>query len=62
MDILKDELGSSSETCVTSTVGGKEETDIGAGRVTNLEEEVQESRTIPVIKTEPNVSVSVTHI
>ena len=42
MDLLKGELGSSSKTCVTSTV--------------IKEEEDQEPTTIPVIKTEPAVS------
>ena len=52
MDLLKGELGSSSKTCITSTV--------------IKEEEDQEPTTIPIIKTEPEVSympvVSVTHI
>jgi len=56
MDLLKGELGSTSETCVISTVVGKEVTGIEAERVTNIKEEDQEPTTIPLIKTEPKVS------
>jgi hypothetical protein len=66
MDLLKVELGSSNETCLSS-LNGNGENDIEAERVLNMtEEEAQESTTIPVIKTEPTVSVvpvvKVTHI
>ena len=66
MDLLKGELGSSTETCVASTFDGNEVTHIKIERSTYItEEEDQEPRTIPVIKTEPKVSgvpvVSVTH-
>ena len=57
MDLLRGELGSSTETCVTSTVGSNEVTRIKIERSTDItEEEDQEPRTIPVIKTEPKVS------
>ena len=55
MDLLKGELGSTSETCVISTVIGKEVTGLEANRVANIKEEDQEPTTIPVIKTEPKV-------
>ena len=66
MDLLKGELGSSSETCVTYTHDGNEN-DIEAERVSDVtKEEDQEPTTIPLIKTEPKDScmpaVSVTHI
>jgi hypothetical protein len=58
MDLLKVEFGSSSKTCVTSTVDGKRVTGIEAERVTYIqEEEGQDGMKIPVIKTEPRVSV-----
>jgi len=58
MDQLKCDLGSSNKTCVTSMLDGNEEIDIEAEMVSNMtEEEDQESRTVPVIKTEPTVSV-----
>jgi hypothetical protein len=54
MDLLKDELGSSTETCVTSTFDGNEVTRIKTKRSTGItEEEDREPRTIPVIKMEP---------
>jgi len=67
MDLLNSELGSSNETQVTSTVGGKEVTGIETERVSDVSVVAdQETVTIPAIKTEPNVScvpvVSVTHI
>jgi len=67
MDLLNSEPGSSNETRVTSTVGGKEVTGIEAERASDISEVADhETVTIPVIKTEPNVScvpvVSVTHI
>ena len=67
MDLLKGEVGSYSKTCVTSTVDGNEAIGVKAERVLDItEEEDQETTTITVIKTEPNVScvpvVSVTHI
>jgi hypothetical protein len=67
MDFLKCELGSSNETCVTSILHGNEVVGIEAEMVSNMtEEEDRESMTVPVIKTEPEVScvpvVSVMHI
>jgi len=67
MDLLKGELGSSRETCVTSSLDINEVTGIEAERVSVIKvEEDQVGRTIPVIKTEPKVSgvpvLSVTHI
>jgi hypothetical protein len=57
MDLLKGEFGSSSKTCVTSTVDGNRGTGIVAERVTYIqEEEDQDGTKIPVIKTEPRVS------
>jgi hypothetical protein len=56
MDLLKGEFGSSSKTCVTSTVDGNNVTGIEAERVTYIqEEEGQEPMKIPVIKMEPKV-------
>jgi hypothetical protein len=67
MDLLKGELSSSGEVCETSTLGRNDVNDIEAGKVSYVtEEEDQEPTTIPVIKTEPDVSyvfvVSVTRI
>jgi hypothetical protein len=67
MDLLKDEPGSSNEMCVTSFLHGSEVNDVEAEMVSSItEDEDQEPRTIPVIKTEPKVSgvpvVSVTDI
>ena len=57
MDLLRGELGSSSKTCVTSTVDGNEVTGVADERVCVIkEEENQEAWTVPVIKTEPKVS------
>ena len=57
MDLLKGEPGSSNDTCVTSVVDGYEAIGIEAEMVSSMtEEEDQEPRTIPVIKTEPKVS------
>ena len=56
MDLLNGEPGSSDETCVTSVVDGYEAIGIEAEMVSNMTEEDQEPRTIPVIKTEPEVS------
>jgi len=57
MDLLKGELGSSTDTCGTSAVVGKEVTGVEAERGSVIkEEEDQELWTIPVIKTEPEVS------
>ena len=57
MDLLRGELGSSSKTCVTSTVDGNEVTGVEGERVCVIkEEEDQEAWTVPVIKTEPKVS------
>jgi hypothetical protein len=57
MDILRGELGSSTETYATSTVDGNQLTGAEAERVSLIkeEEEDQEARTFPVIKTEPKV-------
>ena len=67
MDLVKGELGCSNKTCVTSTLDGNTVASIEAEMVFHVtEEEDQEPRTIPVIKTEPNEScvsvVSVTQI
>jgi len=57
MDLLNSEFGSCNETSVMSTHGGNELTGINVKRVTDMtEEEDQEPRTTPVIKTEPKVS------
>ena len=57
MDLLKGELGSSADTCVTSTVDVNEVTSVEGERVCVIKgEEDQEARTVPVIKTEPKVS------
>jgi len=57
MDLLKGEPGSSNETCVSCAVNGNEENDIEAEMVCNMtEEEEGLPRTVPVIKTEPEVS------
>jgi hypothetical protein len=58
MDILRGEVGSSTETYGTSTVDGNQVTGAEAvrGFVIKEEEEDQEARTFPVIKTEPKVS------
>jgi len=58
MDLLRGDLGSSNKTCVTSMFVGNEEIDIEAEMVSSMtEEEDRESTTVPVIKTEPTVSV-----
>ena len=58
MDLLKGDVGSSNKTCLTSMMDGNEEIDIEDEMVYNMtEEEHRESRTVPVIKTEPTVSV-----
>ena len=67
MDLQKDELGSPSKTCATSTDDGNEANGVEAEGVLDItEEEDQEPTTITVIKTEPDVScvpvVSVKHI
>jgi hypothetical protein len=56
MDLLKGELGSSTETCVTPTLDGQEVTGIEAERVSYINKKDQEPTTIPQIKMEPNVS------
>ena len=57
MDLLKGALGSSTDTCVTSTVDVNEVTGVECERVCVIkEEEDQEAWTVPVIKTEPKVS------
>jgi hypothetical protein len=67
MDLLTGEADSSNKTCVTSILDGNEVNNIEAVMLSNMtEEEDREPRTIPVIKTEPEVSVvpvvSVTHL
>jgi hypothetical protein len=67
MDLVNGELGSCSETCVTSNVDVKEVNGTEAETVADInEEEFQEPMTIPTIKMEPKVScvpaVSVTVI
>ena len=55
--LRKDECGSSSDTCVTSTLDGYQVTSIEGERVCSVkEEEDQESTAVPEIKTEPTVS------
>jgi hypothetical protein len=57
IELLKGELGPCSETRVMATHDGNELTGINVERGTVMtEEEDQEPTTIPVIKTEPNVS------
>jgi hypothetical protein len=57
MDLLNSELGPCSETRVMSSHEGNGSPGINVERVTDMtEEEDQERTTIPVIKTEPNVS------
>ena len=57
MVLRKGEHGSSSDTCVTSTVDGNQLTGIEGERVSSVtEEEDQESSAVPEIKTEPTVS------
>ena len=56
MDVLKGELGSCSQTCVSSTLDGNA-IDVEAERISSMtEEEDRGPRRIPVIKTEPEVS------
>jgi hypothetical protein len=58
MDLLKDQPGSSSKTCVTSTIDGSQVTGIEAVWITDIKkEEDQEPTTIPEIKAESKVSV-----
>ena len=55
--LRKGEHGSSSDTCVTSTLDGYHVTSIEGESVSSVtEEEDQELTTIPEIKTEPTVS------
>jgi len=56
MDLLNSEPGSSNETRVSSTVGGKEVTGIEAERVSDISEVADQETKVPAIKTEPNVS------
>jgi len=54
MNLVKGELGSSNKTCVTSTLDGNTVASIEAEMVSHVtEDEDEEPRTIPVIKTEP---------
>jgi hypothetical protein len=66
MDLLKGEPGSSNERCVTSTLVGNEVIGIKAETVSDVSEVADQETTVPMIKTEPNVSfmpaVSVTYI
>jgi len=67
MDLLKGEIGSSTETYATATLDGNQVTGTETERVSVIkEEEDQEARTIPIIKTEPKISgvpvVCVTYI
>ena len=56
MDLLKGDLGSSNKTCVV--LDGNEKIVIKDEMVSSMtEEEDRESMTVPVIKTEPTVSV-----
>jgi hypothetical protein len=58
MDLLKDELCSSSKTCVTSTIDGSQVPGIEAVWITDIKKvEDQDPTTIPEIKAEPKVSV-----
>ena len=58
MDLLGGELGSCEKTCVTSNLDGNEVIGTEAEMFSSMtEEEDREPRTIPVIKTEPEVSV-----
>jgi hypothetical protein len=57
MDLQKGKPGSSNETCVTSVLDGNEVIGTGGELVSSMtEEEDREPRTVPVIKTEPEVS------
>jgi hypothetical protein len=67
MDLTKGEPGPCSETRVMSMHGGNELTGIKVEMVTDVsDEEDQEPTTVPVTKTQPNVScmsvVSITHM
>ena len=58
MALVKGEPGSCNDTCVTSVLRGNDIIGIEADMVPNMtEEEDQESTTVPVIKTEPTVSI-----
>ena len=57
MDLLKGELGSTSDACVTTSLDTNQLTGMEAERVCNIkEEDIEEPATIPLIKTEPSVS------
>ena len=66
MDVLNGEPGSSSDSCLTSTLDGNEMIAIEAERVSDVSEVADQETTIRTIKTEPNVScfpvLSVTYI
>jgi hypothetical protein len=54
MNLVKGELGSSNKTCVTSPLDGNTVSSMEAEMVSHVtEDEDEEPRTIPVIKTEP---------
>ena len=60
VDLLRDEHGSCSELCLTSSRGGNEITSIKVEKVTDIrEEENRESVTPEVLKMQPDVSVLV---
>jgi hypothetical protein len=56
MDLLREEFGSSTERCISSTLDGNQVTGIEAAWVTNIKEEDQEPMTTLEIKKEPMVS------
>ena len=57
MDLLKGELGSTSDACVTTSLDTNQLTGMEAERVCNIKEEgIEEPATVAVIKTEPSVS------
>jgi hypothetical protein len=63
VDLLRDENGSCSELCLTSSHGGNEITCIKVEKVTDIaEEENQESVTPEVLKIEPVLSFFSVHI
>lgn len=53
MDLRKGEPGSSSDTCVMSTLGGNQVTGVEAVRVFSVTEDEDQGSTLPEIKTEP---------
>jgi len=55
-DLLNSEPGSSKEIHVTTTVDGNEVTGLVAERVLDVSEVADQEKTIPAIKTQPNIS------